>query len=521
MTLFQPLARRLPIFLIAIIVLISFRTFAAFRSPILNSDHAIHILMAYHLRLPEDLYFWGQDRLGSVVPLLSHWLLQISPLRPVEAVSWVQYALLLIGFLCLSSLFKRPASRVIFALVWFLPLNPFSTLVAIAQPYGPQFTFVGLALVGFNLLINRSEQLQGLKRQIVITAVTACLWLSLWVSDLSVVILALLLLGGAWVLFQQIRRNIQQSKPVFADFRYPDLLNTLITSSAGIWFIHYAKEHATRKIGRYSSLNTPSQVFEILERMGSAFTKTLLFQLQEPFLSFHAVLALGLVAYLGYLLISKKYLLGAPLSRWFYLFLASAILGFFLLGLSNWVYRNPDLRYYTFVYVAWWMALLLFAETLQSSAARKIYFLLILIALSASLSLPGFTYKIPANKSRIEKLAPLQSMEPAGFIGEYWSSYVICSADPARFNCTSYDQKGVTPCPSPTQPRPKVGSVRCKRCVREVLASDTIYLVKERWFEQFPGEIQQFGQCLVKNGEERKLGWLKIAPYQKRTVDKV
>jgi hypothetical protein len=485
---------------------------------VLNSDHAIHILMAYHLQLPEDLYFWGQDRLGSAVPILGHLLLQFLPIRPVTAVSLVQYALLLIGFFCLSSFLKRPLSKVIFALVWFLPLNPFSSLLAIAQPYGPQFAFVGLALVALNALIDHPEQIQGIKRQLLITSATASLWISLWISDLSIVILTLLLLGGGWVLFQQMLQNLQQAKPALAHFPKLDLLNLLLTSGAGLLFIHYAKEQATRKIGRYSSLNTPSQILEIIERLSSAFTKTLLFQLQEPFLSLHAVLCIGLMLYLGYLFVTKKYLLGAPIPRWFPLFLASAMLGFVLLNLSNWVYRNPDLRYYTFVYVAGWLALLLFAETLQQPLAKKVYLLLIPIALAASLSLPDFTYKIPANASRIEKLAALQTMNSAGFIGEYWSSYVICSADPARFNCTPYDQKGVTPCPNPAPVKPKVGFVRCKRCVPQVMAADTIYLAQERWFEQFPSEIQQFGQCLVKTGEARKLGWLQVAPYQKRSL---
>lgn len=36
----------------------------------LNSDHAIHILMAESFDYTKDWYYWGQNRLGSFIPML-------------------------------------------------------------------------------------------------------------------------------------------------------------------------------------------------------------------------------------------------------------------------------------------------------------------------------------------------------------------------------------------------------------------------------------------------------------------
>ncbi|HXC05066.1 MAG TPA: hypothetical protein VNZ86_09975, partial [Bacteroidia bacterium] len=58
--------------LLLVLTLVSFWILSPWKSPFLNSDNAVHILMTYDCQLPEDLYFWGQDRLGSLIPLLGH-----------------------------------------------------------------------------------------------------------------------------------------------------------------------------------------------------------------------------------------------------------------------------------------------------------------------------------------------------------------------------------------------------------------------------------------------------------------
>ncbi|MGK7890988.1 MAG: hypothetical protein AB4042_16790 [Leptolyngbyaceae cyanobacterium] len=104
--------------------------------------------------------------------------------------------------------------------------------------------------------------------------------------------------------------------------------------------------------------------------------------------------------------------------------------------------------------------------------------------------------------------------------GGYWHSYMLCSANSELFDCTPYDKQGEIGCPegidNPPSPLVQVGStVRCDRCVEQVLNSPTIYLVKQDWLEQFPRRIEQFGYCLERSGRPLKVARYRIAPYRK------
>jgi hypothetical protein len=174
------------------------------------------------------------------------------------------------------------------------------------------------------------------------------------------------------------------------------------------------------------------------------------------------------------------------------------------------------LRYFVVVYVALWVAALLFVDGLQGAIAQRAYILLVLIAVSSSLSLPDGVFEIQKRQSKVQRLERLENLGQAGFIGEYWSSYVLCSSNPAALSCTPYDPKGETPCLPAGNPQNSIGRVRCLRCVPEVLASEKIYLVKEKWFDIFPEQIQQFGQCLIKAGNPIKRAGYTLALYKKR-----
>ena len=124
--------------LLLLIVLFSFLNFSFRLYPLLNADMAINILMAPGYHLPNDLYAWGQDRGGTLVPLLSNLLYRLVPVSPVSAVSLVHYLILLLGFLAATTLFKSKISRIFLAMLWFLPPWHFTDFVLF--PFGIQFS---------------------------------------------------------------------------------------------------------------------------------------------------------------------------------------------------------------------------------------------------------------------------------------------------------------------------------------------------------------------------------------------
>jgi len=509
--------------------LLSFRAYAPHLTANLNSDNAVHILMAYDLKLPSDLYYWGQDRLGSLLPILSHGLLKISHLSAAEAVAVVQYGLLLIGYLSLSSLFQSLFSKLVFAGLWFLPILDFNALISVAQPYGPQFALIGLAIVLVRQIKLQSGKLFLFKNQLLVFGAGLCLAISLWVSDLSIILIVLFL--GSAILFalqhlaQASWESQAETDSLIATLKIPVkqipfLLatgcNFLIVIGLGFAFIAYAK-HQSTSLTNYSSFSSLSEIQITISKLWQALFQTLTFRAYSPFLSLSAGLTVILLGYLSYLYYQQVREQKLPRSYWFYLFAISAISGMLLLTISRWVYRNDvSLRYFVFVYLCGWIAVLLFSESLAQRTQRivKILVSLILICSLMSSAQPVFALTPPVSK--LEQLRAFKSLGKAGLIGEYWSSYILCAADPKHLTCTPKDPKGQIPCQPDPKPQRPIRGVRCPRCARKVLKSEQIYLVQNDWFESFPAEIQQFGICLVKTGEPLQLAGYNLAAYRQK-----
>lgn len=507
---------------------LSFRSFAAYLTPNLNSDHAVHILMTYDLKLPQDLYYWGQDRLGSLLPILAHQLLKISSIEPVKAASYTQYFLILVGYLSLSSLFKSTIAKLIFALAWFLPLNYFIELLMIAQPYGPQFACIGVAAVLINRAGKTSDR-KNIKTAILIGLATLLLFVSLWLSDLSILILLILFGVGCKFIYDRaiaasFELDNQFLKTLIAVDRHkfqpliPPIVASGIAALIGFAFVTYAKQSAAnhRNYGTFSNLQ---QIWEVVSQLTLSLFRTLTFQTDNLFLSIHALLVLGFVAYLTYSIRCQRQQssYSAP-SFWVYVFAINAAISFILILLSRWLYINGiSLRYFTVVYVSCWIVALLLVEGLQKPAKNLALMLLALIAISSSLTLPNYVFSLTKAQPVIEQLQEFRSFKRAGFVGEYWRSYILCTVNPEDLDCTPHDRrnKNQTSCPA-TPAKPVIRGVRCVRCARKTLRAKNLYLVKENWFDTFPAEIQQFGRCLVKVGEPRQVAGYTIAPYQVR-----
>lgn len=393
---------------IVLIILLSIRSAAAVFSPRLNSDNAVHVLMAYHLKLPDDLYYWGQDRLGSIVPILSHFLLKILPLPVVTVVSIVQYGLLIFGYLCLASLLKQTTSRLALALVWFLPLASFTQLVFVGQPYGPQIALIGAACVAID---RRAQAKTLLKKRLWLATATACLFISLWISDFTIVVLFLISLWGLWQLYQawQLRKKSAIG----------DALTAVITAAFGLGFVEFAKSTVASR-PNYAAFATPKQSIEMVRQLLGSLWNTITFQSNNLFLSLHAILAIGLLGYLVWAIASHRQKVLQSISHWFYLFLGTVMVGMPLLLVSFWVYRNGvNLRYFVVIYMMVWLAVLLLVEALPARVSRFATVLMVIVAIASSLSLPSYVYGFERPVSQIERLQEVKALGNAGFIGNY------------------------------------------------------------------------------------------------------
>ncbi|NVK28984.1 MAG: hypothetical protein HWE14_13105 [Flavobacteriia bacterium] len=136
--------------------------------------------MADSPHLPEGLYFWGQNRLGSLVPLLAH-LVTYFGISPLLAVSLAHSAMGALGVLLVIKITKNYIAGILVALVTLLPVWSMNYMAMPAQPYSSQFTL-------WMLLLYQLEK-HGLShtKNILLTSVT--LFLLIWVSDASIVAL--------------------------------------------------------------------------------------------------------------------------------------------------------------------------------------------------------------------------------------------------------------------------------------------------------------------------------------------
>ena len=538
--------------------LLSFREFAPITATSINSDRAIHVLMAYDFRIPDDLYFWGQDRLGSLVPLLAHGLVMLG-LTPAMAVSIVHYGLLAVGVACLASLLTSPLHQMILALAWLLPSLAFKAVAAISQPYGPQFALIGLAIVAVRPLLAWRQPIGHWSRLGWLTLFTLAGFGSLWMSELSIVPIGLvaIILGLHYVQCIQ-AQNIQaqdraSSKPAW-NMVFREWGTVLGCSLLGIAFLGWAKASASGSSKGLVQALSWSEVMEVnLSLIGSLFN-TLRFnnlqylgynQFRNVSHSLAAWLAVLLVLYvLGRFTIDRIkqtsststsqahrvakitqfktwqiktwqniahqvwawYQQTALQTRWLMVFGASTLVSLGLLVSSRWVYENNvSLRYFAFIYLCGWMTGLLLAEHPQWRSPQMSAWL-VAIAVCFSLSLPRATFSFQPQISHLDRLTALEPLGQAGFIGDYWHSYHLCVGNPAQLKCSARQQG--------ERDGENWPGVRCNRCVDQVLQSPVIYLVNRNWLDEFPEEIWQFDHRLEKIGAPIRIEGYKMAPYR-------
>ncbi|NEQ99687.1 MAG: hypothetical protein F6K30_23795 [Cyanothece sp. SIO2G6] len=568
MQLLSRITKPLSIFVILAIIGLSYRGLAPQFSPTLNSDFAVHILMTHDLQLPDDLYYWGQDRLGSLVPILSHFALKMIPLAPVKMVGIMTYVMALVAYLCFASFLREAASWVLLAAAWFLPLRLYVEFLEVGPPYAAQFACLGLATVGMRWLLYRGSLGSSWQRHLVITLTMFSMTASLWVSTFSIIYLMAVL--GAIAHHLWFRLSAHQRRAVYA-WSIADGITVGIAGALGFGFLQLAKASAANSYD-YLKFNTLAQFWDYTSRMGQSFGRNLRFEGLGLWFSIAAWLMSGIVLYALYLLYrhrrailrpapsqmamvdaangapndaaddeqaiaqtpsktqrpSPSYPIASPLQPlpmppqlWLGSWGLTNGLGMIALLLAHWVYQPDHIpqRYFVVIYVLGWLTILFLGEQVPKRSRLILWGLLLPLTIANIMSLPPRAFA-NQHRPRIEQLAELQSLAPASFIGDYWHSYILCSADPDLFHCTPYDGRGKIRCPKgagqPYRFQYQIGSVvRCQRCVEAVLNSPAIYLVQQRWFKRFPKRIEQFGYCLERSGKPFEVAGHKMAPYRK------
>ncbi len=474
--------------LLGIIMAFSFFNFSPVYYYFLNPDHAVHILMTANFRFPHDLYFWGQDRLGSFIPLLGHLILKATGMTAVWAVSVSNYLVLIAGWFSISTLFTGKGTKLVLAMFWFLPPLNFLDFLMIAQPFGIEMSLLAISI----FIYNKIKRSQSVSKQILLTSlISIILIISLWVSDLTVISIALLISLTIYDWFKH-----QKSKNIL---RQPGLYAVFFWIIAGFLFITFAKGEADKDI-RYSE-----QLFNglhyILLTVRDIFLQTydiLTFNYEDNiYLGFFGWLSLFTVLASGYYFskIREKVIR----DKWFWFFLAQTVLSIAAVHVSHWVFRNGvSRRYFVLIYISFVITILLITDKSERRQQTFINILLTLTAIAAALSSTVHIYYPERQVGKYEEMKEFKRLGKAGIIAEYWNSYITAVAAPDKITATPNDKS----------------YVRNTKMADSVFRQPDLYIIKDSWLDSFPDRIDQFGYRLQQSGKPFELGGASLCEYK-------
>jgi hypothetical protein len=394
-----------------------------------NSDHAIHVLMSEDFQLPRDYFYWGQNRLGSLLPLIAFLLSKFIGLHLLYICSIVQYLFLGAGYLVLSKfIVQRPLKIALCALI-FLPVNEYNALILIGHPYSSQLFAGALFFLSAYLLkthISNTETFDGKAFIIAISwsfLASLFLFAGIWVSEFNVI---LALIPAIFILKER-----KLSTIIWKGFKNGWFVAFAIISISFLGlFVYIYKQIKSQSIQDTLYDKVFIDNLQDVKRNTSYFleqaNRSLLFKdnatLENVFNWFLILLVI--------ILIIRKFFKPKEEIRQQLLFNSLIIVccvAALMLFFSTWNLRASFCpRYFTPVYIMFCFALLLLLD--------KIEYKKVLLPVVSGLFVffcIGFCYKhvisIPNRQAPFEKHGEYAKLPKGTLIGDYWDVYKINS----------------------------------------------------------------------------------------------
>ncbi len=475
---------------VTIIAVLSFFLYSSRFYPLLNSDDALNILLTYYYKLPKDLYGWGLDRGGTLIPLISQLFHKGMGLSAVLSVSISNYLILTLGYIGFSSLLNRKYLKVLLALVIFFP--PLRFIDITRFPLGVQYCLFGFSLFLIDKI--RNNKYSTLYSNLLLVSAILTLSISLWVSDFAVVSTGVLLI--TLILFHLIKyHRIKIPTSTF--------LITLIGLILCFIFIFYAKTNAAKKTEEYLGFHNIESFVDSLRILKYELVQVLTFRSTDIAFGVYAWLIISTAFVLFISVITRNTLIKRDKLVWVAFFLFDFLIVLGVLIVSKWVYLNDMGRWY-FVptYISFSLLILLVLDKVNLQLPLgKITLILTTIAITVG-SLSTLHYikfvKPKSFRSKVSIKSELLTLGEIGLIGNFWNSYISSCPDPSRIKAITNDP-----------------NVRSQIMIDEVFSQPKIYLIKDMWLDVFPDTIQQFGYILERYGDSIHIGNCEINEYVK------
>lgn len=476
--------------LVGVVLLASFRFYSSRYYPVLNSDDALNVLMTRDYSLPHDLYCWGQDRGGTLIPFLGQFFYGVLHLSPIWSVSLSNYLLVILGGIGFARLFKQRTSKLMFAIAWLLP--PWQFVDMLRFPYGVQYCLVGIALLvvpGLTVERDMPFRPRDHLRMFLFMLITV---LMVWVSDLSILTVVAAVI--TWLVWRH-GTNAPLLPP-------KQLLRWgCVGLIAGAVFISYAKTHATAVTGQYTHFNSVVEMYSSFTRFAGTIQDLLLFKAKEPFMSVYAVLALissSVVARAW-----RKRPRNDPRTGLAFFLALDALLLVVAVLASKWASLNGlNRRYFIGAYITVSILVLLLNELTERSKGERSALITVLLwatLLTGACSGPlQMKFIWPRTlEPRVDLASEFLTLGKVGIIGEYGNAYIACTPDPDRIASTPHDK----------------GDVKNPALIPAVFDGRDIYVIKDMWLDSFPDTLPQFGHILVRKGQPFSIAGCVVNQY--------
>lgn len=472
------------------IIVISFFFYSSNFYPLLNSDDALNILMAHYYKLPQDLYCWGQDRGGTLIPLVSQVFIKLFGFSALTSVSFSNYIVLILGYIGFSSIIKSDFYKLIFAIIWFLPFQMFIDIVRF--PIGMEYSLIGFSV----FLINRVQKCNPghhFKKHLLLISTIVMLILSVWVSDMAIVTIGILM--TILVVYNYFEKGSLVINWTIFIYAVSGFILCFLS-------IKLAKSYAPVKTVNYLSINHYEQIKTAFIILKKSFIEVILFKTREIFVSIYFILVIGFISFIIVYTLKKKVVFELFLNKWIAFFFFDFVIIFSVLMVSSWVLANGMGRWYFVAsYISFALASLLTLDYLEKFKRALLFkYLVLLIALVGAIS-PIYSMKYIRPKTltpMVDVVGEFKQLGEIGIIAEFWNSYITSCPDPELIKATPYDLSG---------------AIRKKEIVDMVFQKRNLYVIRDMWMKSFPDTLEQFGHVLLKDGKPFRLGGCEVCKY--------
>lgn len=451
---------------------------------------AIHVLMAKAFNLWRDYYYWGQSRLGSLLPLMAFvpWKLGADALW---SVSIMQYVLATTAIALFAWLSKSWTKMLLFAVMVLLPPALFEVVLLPGHPYLPQ-----LMLILLSIAVAQQWQGDFSPRGLFWLA---GFWLvglcSAWVSDMALITTPIVL---AWRIFNWSGGKLALRQHVLRWAMVP------IGALAMVALIKLLKMNTTDYSGYVGQRAvSPMEVFKAMATQANAVWATV--STMQGMMWSTAIYTAMLLLFVGLglgLMVKKARDKGwhTVLSTIPGLLVALALAMWAVTLFSGWAHVNGyPMRYFVPSVYCLLMAMLASDEHSVRHWAKVKVGLVAAMGLLALVGWYGRKHDHWKYVNTPEARAELRQMGSSALFGAYWYVYAMAAQNANEL-----------------VPMPVEGEfARNGHQLWQVWECERFYVCRNGLFETFPDTITQYGATFARIDQaERTIGNAHLAQYR-------